>query len=446
MRRLALHELLAHHSTEAGWIARAIVYWQRAGQRAVERSAYREAVTYFEQALRLLPHVPECRDTLEQAIDLRLDLRNALVSLAELERMYTYLREAETLAEALHDDHRLGRISAYLAHYSYVQGEQEQAIAFSQRTLALAAPLGEVGRQAGANYYLGQAYCALGDYHRALTFLRQNIVALDGALVWERFDLPYVPAVTSRTTFAWCVAELGAFAEGRARAEEGLQITEAVNHPASRILAYAGLGLLALRQGALQQAIPVLERGLALCHDAPFWIPRVASALGSAYALCGRLVEAIPLLEQAVQQATAVRVMSWQALWSAGLSEGYLLVSRLEDARQLAGRALEFSRARKERSHEAWTLRLLGEIARQEPPLAVEPVATYYHQALALAEELGMRPLQAHCHRGLGTLYAATGQRKQARIELSRALEMYWAMEMTFWLPQTETALAQVDT
>jgi hypothetical protein len=56
-----------------------------------------------------------------------------------------------------------------------------------------------------------------------------------------------------------------------------------------------------------------------------------------------------------------------------------------------------------------------------------------------------MRPLQAHCHRGLGTLYAATGEQEQARVELSMAVEMYRGMAMTFWLPETEAALAQVD-
>ena len=63
-----------------------------------------------------------------------------------------------------------------------------------------------------------------------------------------------------------------------------------------------------------------------------------------------------------------------------------------------------------------------------------------------LAEELGMCPLQAHCHLGLGTLYAKTGQQEEARIELSTALELYRAMEMTFWLPQVDAALAQMDT
>ena len=56
-----------------------------------------------------------------------------------------------------------------------------------------------------------------------------------------------------------------------------------------------------------------------------------------------------------------------------------------------------------------------------------------------------MRPLQAHCHRGWGTLYASTGQQEQARIALSTAVEMYRSMDMTFWLPETEALLAQVD-
>ena len=66
-------------------------------------------------------------------------------------------------------------------------------------------------------------------------------------------------------------------------------------------------------------------------------------------------------------------------------------------------------------------------------------------EALALAAALGMRPLVAHCHLGLGTLYIKTGRQERARTELSTAMEMYRAMEMTFWLPETEAALAQVD-
>jgi tetratricopeptide (TPR) repeat protein len=126
-------------------------------------------------------------------------------------------------------------------------------------------------------------------------------------------------------------------------------------------------------------------------------------------------------------------------------SEAYLLAGRMEEALQRAERALDLSRDHKERGYQAWALRLLGEIAAHQAPPEIEPAAHHYRQARALAEELGMRPLVAHCHLGLGTLYATTGQRQQARAELSTAIEMYQAMDMTFWLPQTEAALAQVE-
>ncbi len=96
-------------------------------------------------------------------------------------------------------------------------------------------------------------------------------------------------------------------------------------------------------------------------------------------------------------------------------------------------------------TYEAYSLHLLGDIATHREPPEVEEANASYRQALALAEELGMRPLQAHCHRGLGTLYAKTGQREQAHAELSATITLYRAMEMTFWLPQAEAALGQVE-
>jgi tetratricopeptide (TPR) repeat protein len=122
-----------------------------------------------------------------------------------------------------------------------------------------------------------------------------------------------------------------------------------------------------------------------------------------------------------------------------------MLAGRLEEAHALAEHALMLARAHQERGHETYALRLLGEIAvRREPPER-EQAEAHYRQALTLADELGMRPLQAHCHLGLGKLYATTGQHEQARTALTTAMALYRAMEMTFWLPQAEAALAQVS-
>jgi hypothetical protein len=122
-----------------------------------------------------------------------------------------------------------------------------------------------------------------------------------------------------------------------------------------------------------------------------------------------------------------------------------MLAGRLEEAYALVERALAHARAYQERGHEAYALRLLGEIAARRDPPASDQAEAHYHQALTLADALGMRPLQAHCHRGLGTLYLTTGQQEQAQAELSTTMALYRAMDMTFWLPQAEAALARVS-
>ena len=168
-----------------------------------------------------------------------------------------------------------------------------------------------------------------------------------------------------------------------------------------------------------------------------------AGALGYAYTLSGRLAEAQPLLEQAIE-LTGVRLMSPYSLWAVHLGEAHLLAGHPEDAHQLAERALARARDTKQQAYEAYGLRLYGEIAAQRTPLEVEPAAAAYQQAIALAEELGMRPLLAHCHLGLGTLYAKTGRPEPAHAELTAGIALFRAMDMTFWLPQAEAVLAQV--
>jgi tetratricopeptide (TPR) repeat protein len=179
--------------------------------------------------------------------------------------------------------------------------------------------------------------------------------------------------------------------------------------------------------------------------DLPFYFPRMAAALGAAYTLDGRVADAVPLLTRAMEQAMATGMVGYQVLCSLSLGEAYLRAGHLEEAHALAERTLALTREYQERGNEAYALRLLGDIAARRTLPDIDEAAAHYRQALTLAEELGMRPLQAHCHRGLGTLYARTGRHEQARAELSTAIELYRAMDMTFWLPQVEAARAQVE-
>src|SRR5262245_34770996 len=122
-----------------------------------------------------------------------------------------------------------------------------------------------------------------------------------------------------------------------------------------------------------------------------------------------------------------------------------LLTGRLVEARSLAEQAFDFARTHQERGHEALALHLLGDVHAHGEAHEVEPAVVRYRQALTLADELGMRPLQAHCHFGLGTLYSHMGQVEQARTDLAVAIALYRDMDMMLWLPQAEAALAQAE-
>jgi class 3 adenylate cyclase/tetratricopeptide (TPR) repeat protein len=440
-------ERLAHHTFQGEQWDKAVTYLRQAGAKAMARSAHQEALIYLLLALVALQYLPDHRDTHELAIDLRLDLRTSLFHVGAFEQIFDHLREAETLAEALEDQERLARVFDLRSANFNMLGNHGRAVDSSRRAFALASELGIPRLQAAANFHLGAAYYSLGDYRRAIEVLRQNVDSLEDELLRGRPDRPSLGSVVSRTWLVWSLAELGAFSEGIAHGTEGIRIAEVVDRPDSLINAYSALGFLFLRQGDLPQAIPLLERGFGLYQDwqIPLLFPLVAAALGAAYALSGRISEALPHLEQAVAHAASIRMMDFQSHRLASLGEVYLLAGRVEDARVLAMRALDLSQVHKERGWEAYVLRLLGDIAVRGDPPAHPQGEAYYQQAETLAAALAMRPLMAHCHLGLGTLYAKVGKREQARAQLSAAIDLYRAMDMAFWLPQAEAALGQVE-
>jgi tetratricopeptide (TPR) repeat protein len=438
---------LAYHALRGEVWDKALAYCRQAGEKALARSAHHEARGYFEQALSALPHLPETRDLREQAVDLRFALCSALRPLGEYERMSGYLQEAESLAIILDDPRRLGWVSLLQTREFYLMATYSHAIATAQRVLALATSYEDDALQARANQYLGLACLNQGDYRRAIACLRQTATSRDGTRRYELLGDAFVPAVFSRAILAWCHAELGMFAEGAILGAEGLQMAETLAHRVSFIWPYYGLGMVSLCQGDLRQAIPQLERAVSISHerDLRAYYPRMAAALGAAYTLDRRLTEAVPLLTQTLEQCRAQGRAYLETLCSLPLGEAQMLAGHLEEAYNFAERALVLTREYQGRSNQAYALRLMGEIAMQRKPPDVDQAEAHYRQALTLADELGMRPLQAHCHRSLGTLYAATGQREQARTALSTAIALYRAMEMTFWLPQTEATLAQVE-
>jgi tetratricopeptide (TPR) repeat protein len=350
------------------------------------------------------------------------------------------MQEAEALARALNDQARLGQVLARKCFLLRMLADYKGAIAVGQQGLTLAAALGDGAMQVAVAHRLAQAYFAIGDAGQAAVLLRQNIEALEGGVPDPRM----LYGIMSRAWLALVLGVRGDFAQGRPHGEEAIRLASVDGRRNHAPIAHGCLGLSYLIQGNLEQAMRVLTKGLAICRasDNRDWIRQIAAGLGQTYALMGQLPEGFALLEEALRNDVRTGALHAHSEHIARLSEVCLLAGRSDEARQHAHRDL--ARQHHERGYEARALWQLGAVYANDDPAQVEPAATYYRQALAFAEACGMRPLQAHCHCGLGTLYAKMGQRAPARSALASAIDLYRAMDMTFWLPEAEAALAQV--
>jgi len=436
-------ERLAHHALRGEVWDKAVAYCQQAGTRAHDRTAFREAVAAFEQALQALAHLPEDNDTRVLSIELRLALGRSLSILGEHGQHRALLGEAEARARALDDRARLVPVLAQISNLLRVTGDYDGAMAAGQQALELAAALGDSTLQIQTSHPLATIYYAIGAFGRAAELLRRNVEAEDResgtpSTAWRSH---------SRAWLAQTLSALGAFAEGRRHGEEALRLATLAGRGDIVINAHHRLGRLYLAQGDLEHAIRVLDQGLALCRasGSQDQLQPMAAGLGYAAALQGRLAEGRALLEEAVRAGIRMGALQNNSRWVTWLSEVCRLAGRGEEAGQHARQALELARQLKERGNEALALYQLGAVHVHADPPDVAQAEAHYQQALALAEELGMRPLQAHCHHGLGRLYHQTGRAEPARAALSTAIDLYRAMDMTFWLPQAEAALAQVE-
>jgi len=448
IERLHTHDLTSHHAAlGVHWAKgqiwdRAVVHLRAAGTQAAMRGAYWQAVALFEQALDALDRLPEDSDMLAQAIDLRIELRDWLLPLGELDRLAGYARQAQMLAARLGDDRRLAVVCGHLAHYHWLMGEQERAIEYANHTLAIGQHRSDESLVTTANFYLGEAYHARGDYRRTVEVLREN-AGLRGERMVERLAGPGLVPVMSRVWFAFALAELGRFPEAIDVLEEALPTVEALEHPYSLMRIHVGLGVVHLTQGHLERALPALERALVLVDrwDIALDRPGVGAALGLAYVMAGRSDQGLPLLERSVERFLSSRASS---SLSRRLGEGYLLAGRLDDALTWGGKAIDHARRYGARADEAWALHLLAEIAASAPELDRNRAVALYADARIRGNRLEMQPLVARCHLGLGRLYARVGNESAAATELQRAIELMQTIDLGRWRSQAEGALASL--
>jgi class 3 adenylate cyclase/tetratricopeptide (TPR) repeat protein len=445
-------EKLAHHAFSGELWNKAVGYLKDAGDMAASRSSFRNAVLHYERALEALQRLPESSDKLRWGIDLRFDARNALFVLNDFKRGFEHLEEAKKAAMTLHDGERLGKLLTWMTAHWNLAGNSEQGVITGKQALEHTSGPKNIESNIVAHNWLGVAYHNLGQFGPSIHELETALSLLTEE---RKYDLLGTAGIVSVNCKAWLIrglAQIGKFRETLQYGEQAIQTATECERPLSIVFAYYAVGAVAVIKGDFDQAIAALEHALKVCEAAelPVQRPLVVSGLAAAYAFVGRFDEALRLLESTADRGVwMIGAGSRQAPLGKAMGmvwevEAYMLAGKHKEAETLARQNLAVFAESKDRGSVAWQKYLLGETLRHRDVSVSTQAEASYREALTLAHELGMRPLQAHSHLGLGQIHIQGKNACVARSEILAASELYRAMAMPFWVAKAELALGAV--
>ena len=442
-------EKLAHHAFQGELWDKAVNYLKETGAKAVSLSSFRNAVLCLERALEALRRLPKSPANVRRGIDLRIDIRSALFVFQDFKRGFEYLGEAQEAAKALNDQDRLGEVLTWMTAHWNLEGNSEQAVITGKQALKYTVGQKNFKANVVAHNWLGVAYHNLGQFEPSINELEAALSLIPEDQKYSFFGTNGIVSVNCKGWLIRSLAQIGNFSETRQYGDEAVQTATERDYPLSIVFAYYAIGVVALIKGEFDQAITALERSLSVCEavEIPVQRPLVVSCLAAAYAFVGRFDEALGLLQRTTDRnawltgAGSRQLPFGKAMRMVWEVEAFMLTDQRCEAEALARTVLGVSRESKDRGSEAWLRCLLGDLLARASSMQAEDS---YREALALAQDLGMRPLQAHCYFGLGQVHAQCGKAPLAQSELHAATELYRTMSMSFWVAKAEIALAAV--
>jgi class 3 adenylate cyclase/tetratricopeptide (TPR) repeat protein len=410
-------ERLADHAERGTVWVKALEYLQRSGVKAYSLYANADAVRFFERALAVLKQLPETPDNLRQAVDLRFELRNALLPLGETDRILRSLDELDPILASVGDELLTARYAAFRCNHHSLIGQQRRAIEFGETAVHLARKYGDSALQGESLYRLGTSYHALGEYRQAITLLGQSLELTANELCRGRYDLRIIPSVLNRTWLVIALVECGHFSAGMGHAKRALEIAEGAEHPLSQVLGWLTIGQVLLGKGEIEGAIGAMERSLDLCDrwSLRVWRPRLVSTLGVAYACSGRVEEGLQLAVQAVSDAEQMGLIADKPRLLVRLGQVSLIARQIEVALTLGKQAMEIAVAQEAKGDEAWARFLIGRAFWASDPKDPDESEKQLDIALRLAGACQARPLAAFCDMTLCGISAWRGDQVRAK-------------------------------
>jgi len=426
-------EILAYHCLQGEDWQRAYRYNQEAGLKAYSHSDYEQAQRYFEDAMTALKKLPSKKIRIEQEIDLRFNMRAPLAVLGRFDEAGEWTHGAEKLAREIGDDTRLSNALNYLSSFHWILGRNQKAIELGEKALKLAKSVNHFSYQMAIMCHLGIYYFNVGDYLKQIEIHQEVRKRLIGDDAFKQHGLASLPGAFSPGMIVFGMAELGNFDKIEEIGHEALEIAEQVENALTLTFVYNFIGMAYLRLGKVEPALPLLEKCYELCRTSKVqgMYSYSAGSLGYAYLLSREPERALNILEEGIKK-DYLQASFWPTHPLIVLADAYRTLRKFALAIDTASRALGLANGREERGFEAWAIFVMAKI-NADTGRKVN-AKQWYQRALKQASDLSMKPLVAHCHKGLGNCYLKLGNEKKAQLESKRAEDIYRSLGMAYWL------------
>lgn len=418
---------LAYHYSKTEESDKAVEYLVRVAKQAALGHSHVEAVTALEEALAHAERLPaEDRD--RRVLDLVLHLSSSLYFLGRFRESLDLLLRHHERVEQLKDPWLTGRYYFRIGQTYSLMGNRKGAAQNVQRALEEASRCGDKATMGRAHYELARESFWTGRPLQGLEHGRNAVALLEETK--ERSWLGMAHWVVAANS-----AVMGEFAPALEALARARAIGEAMGDTRLESMALWTTGGVCVTKGDWEAGLKACEQSLERSLD-PISKAQALGWLGYAHLKKEDPTQAIPLLEQAVQQLAQFRFRQLQGWFTAWLSEAFLLAGQIEKARDLATQGLDITRGVEDWYGVGVAQRVLGRLAQADGHLS--EAERHLREALHTFESISAR-FEAGCTRlDLAALAESEGNQDALTAYLNESYRLFKDLRITRYLERTE--------
>jgi class 3 adenylate cyclase/tetratricopeptide (TPR) repeat protein len=395
---------LADHAFMAELWEKAVPYQLRSCRRAARRGAHQDAIGIYHRGLETLSHWPASAAKTRAEIDFRLIVVIALEPVGKHRLIADILREARNLAAASNDPIRNAAVNCQFAVALWRIGEHDGAMEAAKTASSIAQQIGDPALIFASLHHVGIVHYATGAYRESIAIHEKCIGFEYPELDSKRAGWACYPSVLLRTFLADSLIEIGEIERAEVMAVEASRRAEAADHFYSRANISHVLARLRTAQGRYAEAVSLTRECWQSCLDLGIvqMYPILAARMGEAYLGLGDVKAAAEILAkpERLDVPLAENAYGWGWLF---VTQGraFLAAGDHAQARASGRRALALAEERGEPPQQAHALKLLGDAALAGG--GISEARAYFERALDLATKCGMRPLMDKCSAALSS-------------------------------------------